>query len=780
MHSGRHLENLNPPQLEAVQHFEGPILVLAGAGTGKTRILTRRISHLILEHRVRASSILAVTFTNKACGEMRERLQLLLGDVPNSIWISTFHSMGLRILRRHADLLGYGRDFNVYDAADSKDVVKRILKDRNIDEKKFPINGFTSFIDKQKNIPLFPEDLTQESKKIGDSMHIEVYDLYQRALRAANAFDFGDLLSQTYKLFKEHPSILKIYQENLNFILVDEFQDTNVVQYDIIRMLTGQKRNLLVVGDDDQSIYAFRGATIQNILDFEKDFPETKTVKLEQNYRSTSAILESAHAVIVKNTARKDKKLWTSSATGDPVKLYCGFDETDEARYIAQEIRSRVDGGLTYGDIAVFYRTNAQSRAIEEAFLNFRIPYKVYGGLKFYDRKEIKDIIAYLRLIANKADNQAFLRVINNPTRGIGAQAVQQIVDLARSDSLCYFDAAKNVESKSIQKFVRLIEKLKESYRGKSLSDLIHDIIEDSEYGPRLRKMSDDPQAQSRIENLQELRAVAMTIDISAEEDPLQQFLDRIALTASSDDTAAEGSASPKEAVSLMTLHLAKGLEFDIVYFTGFEEGLVPHYKCMYNPEEVYEERRLCYVGMTRARHALFLTRVRKRGMFSTGGDTSRFREPSRFAFDLPKTMLLDVNEDFFVSGDAYVEPQSSYAYDEEDDLSSGWNSSRKTKALPSYNQKGSKGGAGKALWGLVKTADDLSPAYKVEHLPMLSVEQVQSGCSVMHSSFGKGTIQGSEGDPSNETGSFKVLVKFDDFKEVKKLVYRFAGLRVG
>ena len=455
--SPRHLENLNAPQKEAVVHGEGPVLVLAGAGTGKTRILTRRIANLLIAHRARASSILAVTFTNKAAGEMRHRLQLLVGDLAKSLWVSTFHSCGLKILRRYAEAIGFKNDFTVYDAADSKDLIKRILRDLKIDDKKYPIQGFSSYIEKQKNIPVFPEEL-KAAKNSYESQKIEVYDLYQRALRSANALDFGDLLSFTYKLLHENPKVLAGFQDHLDYVLVDEFQDTNDVQYKIVRLLAGKKKNLLVVGDDDQSIYAFRGATIQNILNFEKDFPNTKVIKLEQNYRSTSHVLESAHAVIVKNKGRKDKKLWTSLGEGEPVHLFAGIDETEEAHFIAKEIKKRIQAGLGYQDIACFYRTNAQSRALEEAFLTFKIPYRVFGGLKFYDRKEIKDLIAYLRLIANGNDNQALLRIINTPTRGIGAQTIVQMTDAAQKEGVSFYEAAKNLSSqnKSLRQFVSL------------------------------------------------------------------------------------------------------------------------------------------------------------------------------------------------------------------------------------------------------------------------------------------------------------------------------------
>jgi DNA helicase-2/ATP-dependent DNA helicase PcrA len=782
----RHLENLNQPQKDAVLHTTGPILVLAGAGTGKTRILTRRIANLITQGHARSSSILAVTFTNKAAGEMRQRLQLLVGNLAQALWVSTFHSCGLKILRRYAEVLGFKNDFTVYDAADSKDLIKRILRERNIDEKRYPVQSFSSYIEQQKNIPRFPEDLSKDAKHTSEAQKAEVYDLYQRALRTANAMDFGDLLSFTYQLLTKHPHILAHFQDHLDYILVDEFQDTNDVQYKIVKLLAGKKKNLLVVGDDDQSIYAFRGATIQNILNFEKDFPDTKVIKLEQNYRSTQNVLESAHAVIVKNKGRKDKKLWTSQDGGEAVHLFAGMDEADEAQFIAAEIKKRIAAGLSYQDIACFYRTNAQSRSLEEAFLTYKIPYRVYGGLKFYDRKEIKDLIAYLRLIANPNDNQALLRIINTPARGIGAQTIVQLSNDALQSSTSLYVAAQQgaASSKALRAFVSLIEECKESYRDGKLFDLLKHIVDKTQYAAKLKAMKDDPQAQSRLENIDELLGLAITFEVTPDSDPLQQFLDRVALSSSEENPIVDqqeksehGTQQPSQCVSLMTLHLAKGLEYDLVFFTGFEEGLLPHQRTVNNPDEIEEERRLAYVGMTRAKQSLYITRAKKRGMFSAGGmsdpTASRFREASRFSFDLPKSMIEDPLGSFFTSleYDTYAEVDDE-PFDPFRDPPSRITKA-KGRSLPTIGYDAP----------VIKTADSIfeEREKKTAHLPPVQDDDLAIGLRVVHPSFGVGTIESIDGlDAENGTNKkIKVAILFEQTQEVKKLVYQYAGLRL-
>lgn len=653
------LQNLNERQVEAVLHFEGPILVLAGAGSGKTRVLTRRVAHLVLHHQVPPERILAVTFTNKATEEMRGRLQKILGGHADRLWVATFHSAALKMLRRHAKALGFSSDFVVYDDDDSKAVMKEVLKKADIDEKKYPPQMFLKLIDRAKNALLRPVDLAARATDFIGKLNAEVYDSYQRALAAANAMDFGDLLVFAVVLLREHADVRSLYQRNLQFVLVDEFQDTNQVQYEFIKLITEQHRNLLVVGDDDQSIYGFRGANIHNILNFERDYKDTKVVTLDQNYRSTPPILEAAHAVISKNISRKQKKLWTEAKAGEAITTYVADDEGEEASFVAHEIATLASAGFSYDQCAIFYRTNAQSRALEEALMNAGISYRIFGGLRFYERKEVKDILAYLRLVFNEFDNQAFLRTINNPSRGIGSQTVKGIVDYANAKSSSLLQSAREIapQNRHINEYVKLIDRFRERARALHLGELIRLVVEETEYGPRLKAMK-DPTAQSRLENLLELQAIGRSLELSSEPplDTLRRFIDRVTLTsggdmASSTNAEGEGEEGPKPSVSLMTLHLAKGLEFPVVFLTGVEDGLLPHGRSIEEPSGIEEERRLCYVGITRAMKRLYLTRCVTRGMFATGegfGSSGFFREPSRFVFDIPEGCLVHRDRHFF------------------------------------------------------------------------------------------------------------------------------------
>ncbi|MCO6429613.1 MAG: UvrD-helicase domain-containing protein [Deltaproteobacteria bacterium] len=688
-----HLENLNPPQLEAVTHFKGPILVLAGAGSGKTRVLTRRVAHLVLEHNVAPYSILAVTFTNKATEEMRSRLSEMLGPRARQLWVATFHSAGLKVLRTHAHLLGYSNNFAVYDEQDSKGVLKAVLKELAIDEKTISPAEAARMMDQAKNSLILPQNLaehfersrTTKYKDPNESLYVEIYQNYQNALMASNAMDFGDLLVNAVLVLQRNKEVLESYRRILKFILVDEFQDTNHVQYTFIKLLSEPRRNLLVVGDDDQSIYAFRGATVKNILEFEKDFPDTRVIKLEQNYRSTGNIIEAANSVISKNTARKEKRLWTECESGPLIQAYCGHDEGEEADFVAGEIAEKLSQGRAPKEIAVFYRVNAQSRALEEALLSAGIPYRIYGGLKFYERKEIKDVIAYLRLILNDSDSQAFLRIVNVPTRGIGAQSVQSVVSLSRQKGCTLFEAAREIagSSKNIAKFVSIIEALRELAGQHTLSQLISEVLEKTGYKSSLES-GKDVAAQSRLENLMELQSIARSLEEEADSkaEVLRLFLDRVSLTSSQElpveenkDALAEKDAAP-DVVSLMTLHLAKGLEFPVVFLTGFEEGLLPHYRSI-EENGVEEERRLCYVGMTRAREELYITRAQIRGMFMSGDvyrGSGYFRSVSRFAFEIPPNCMELLNREFFSDefNDDYldieelVEEELVYAGEEE------------------------------------------------------------------------------------------------------------------
>lgn len=772
------LNDLNPPQIEAVLHNTGPILVLAGAGSGKTRVLTRRIAHLVSECGVSPRAILAVTFTNKATEEMRHRLGTLLGDKAEQLWIGTFHSMALRMLRRFASRIGYTSDFIVYDDDDSKGVIKSVLKERQIDEKRFPVSFFSREIDRAKNSFVtdaqYPEALAGSNRD--GEMIAQVYSAYQDRLKRSNAMDFGDLLVNALQVLRD-PQVRLHYERGLEYVLVDEFQDTNKVQYLLVRTLAAPQNNIFVVGDDDQSIYAFRGATIQNILNFERDYAGAKVVKLEQNYRSSGNVLEAAHGVISKNAGRKPKKLWTSAGRGAQIRCYGAADEEDEAKYVMRAIfTAHSDGRTKYSDIAVFYRTNAQSRAIEEELLRARIPYKIFGGLKFYERKEIKDILAYLRLIRNNADDQAFQRVVNVPARGIGAQTVSKLVESARAEGgMSLFTAARQQSAgreSALSGFVQLIEELKVKAEQLPLDELVGEIIDRTQYVIKLKE-SRDPTVESRVENIKELCAVAARSDegSSSRADVLAAFLDRVALTTSAEivdsrDVPVDGY------VSLMTLHLAKGLEFPVVFLTGLEEGLLPHFRSI-DEGNVEEERRLCYVGITRAMRDLHITRATMRGVFSASGG-SPYREPSRFFSDIPAECLERGGADFYASSGG----------GEDDDFNVDWDDGYNVNRRPRTATYAATGRATRAVG--VMTADALvsgrgvkQPARKAVPevaLPLAAPEQLHPGVSVRHKTFGDGEVVSVSGDPSGDLSELEVAVRFAAAGE-KKLIFKFARL---
>lgn len=814
------LEGLNPPQQRAVLHTDGPILVLAGAGSGKTRVLTHRVANLILNHNVWPSRILAVTFTNKAAGEMRHRLFSLLGERASQIWISTFHSAALRILRHNAHHLKYTQQFAIYDDQDTKGIIKQIVKDMAINEERYTPDSFSRAIDTFKNNFILPSEAGKHAKDIRSDLQAQVYDRYQRLLMQSDAMDFGDLLLNCVRILRDVPEVLSYYRHALHYLLVDEFQDTNMVQYMFIRLLAEPRRNLFVVGDDDQSIYGFRGANISNILEFERDFKGTEVVKLEQNYRSTATILNAAHAVIEKNRSRKPKKLWTSGVQGDPIRIYIGHDENAEATFIASELKKLHGAGLEYSKMALLYRTNAQTRALEEALVRDGIPYRIFGGLKFFDRKEIKDILAYLRLLSNPADNQAFQRIVNTPTRGIGTQALQNVIDTANRDAVSYMLAARSIaaEHKGIRGFVTLIDDLLKDMRERSLSELISSIITKSEYGPKLAAMK-DPTAFSRLENLQELEALGRSMQKTQEppEHTIKGFLDRIALTSGSDiatnESVAEnankgelGSAKDKgqeqpDTVSLMTLHLAKGLEFPVVFLCGMEDGLLPHQRAIESDSDIEEERRLCYVGVTRAMKILYLTRAFYRGMFGNGGPGgSGIRKVSRFANDIDPSSLQGVGDNpadgssFFDGYTQYssIEDEDSYNISDED-LAAGSSFSRwgrrgggrgdtarsqvrggelslnriRSLLSPADTMQGSGAKVSKSADGVVNEYRDREPA---------PLERLSVGVKVVHPSFGVGEVSGVSGSGN----AAMVTVKFEQFSEPKKLVFKFARLVMG
>lgn len=653
---------LNDRQLEAVTHTDGPLLILAGAGSGKTRVLTHRIAHLMAAGHVEPWNIIAITFTNKAAREMRERVDKIVGYGAENIWVSTFHSMCVRILRRFIDSLGYSRNFTIYDTDDSRVVMKELIKQFNYDTKVINDRKALNCISARKNELITPEQFEDEA---GDDFNMKryskLYTAYQNRLKNSNALDFDDLIMKTVELFRTDREALNYYRNRFKYILVDEYQDTNTAQFELIKLMAGgndpaSPHNLCVVGDDDQSIYKFRGANIYNILNFEKVFPEARVIKLEQNYRSTQSILNAANEVISNNTMRKDKKLWCSKGEGTPINYVRYNSDYDEAEGIASAIRSHINNGLNYNDHAVLYRTNAQSRVIEEAFINMNIPYKIVGGINFYSRKEIKDIIAYLKTIDNGMDDVAVKRIINVPKRGIGQTTINRITEYADMHNISFYDALLDAGfidgiGRSVNKlrpFINLIEHYRAllSVEGCGVIKLINTILDDTGYMDGLKAEGTD-EAQARIENIEELINKAASFEESVDspdgEDTsslLSDFLENIALVADIDSVNED-----TDVVLLMTLHSAKGLEFPYVFLCGMEENLFPSAMALYSndPSDIEEERRLCYVGITRAMDELTISSAARR---RKNGDI-QFNPPSRFINEIPRYLITES-----VSGD--------------------------------------------------------------------------------------------------------------------------------
>ena len=635
-------DTLNEQQREAVFHTEGPLLILAGAGSGKTRVLTHRIAYLIEEQQVNPWNILAITFTNKAAGEMRERVDKLVGYGSESIWVSTFHSMCVRILRRHIDLLGYDTNFTIYDSDDQKTLMREVCKLLQVDTKMFRERALLSEISKAKDELVTPQEYRMRAEGDYSRKKIaEVYEEYEKQLRSNNALDFDDLLFKTVQLFQTQKDVLEYYQERFRYIMVDEYQDTNTVQFELIHLLASKYRNLCVVGDDDQSIYKFRGANIKNILDFEHVFDDTKVIKLEQNYRSTGNILNAANAVIRNNHGRKEKTLWTENEDGNMIQFRQFDSAYEEAEYVVGDIRRHVNKELcSYKDNAVLYRTNAQSRMFEERFVRDSIPYKVIGGVNFYARREIKDLLAYLKTIDNGRDDLAVRRIVNVPKRGIGLTSINRVQEYATEQNVSFYEALSEISkipgggraAAKIESFVTLIRTLRTQEDYFSVQELLQEVIDRTGYVKELEAEGTE-EARARIENIDELINKAASYEEDAQEPSLEGFLSEVALVAdidSMDDDAGR--------VILMTLHSAKGLEFPQVYLTGMEDGLFPSYMSVdsEDPDALEEERRLCYVGITRAMQDLTLTHAKKR---MTHGET-HYNRPSRFLNELPEELL--------------------------------------------------------------------------------------------------------------------------------------------
>ena len=641
------LANLNKEQQAAVKTTEGPLLIMAGAGSGKTRVLTHRIAYLMAEKHVAPWNILAITFTNKAAREMKERVQALLGGAAEEVWISTFHSMCVRILRRDIDRIGINRNFSILDTTDQLSVIKNILKEKNIDPKKFEPRTILGAISSAKNELLTPEKFAKRASSYYEKIVSDVYEEYQQRLLRNHSLDFDDLIMTTIQLFERVPEVLEYYQYKFQYIHIDEYQDTNHAQYMLVKMLAARFQNICVVGDADQSIYRWRGADIQNILSFERDYPNAKVILLEQNYRSTKRILQAANEVIENNINRKPKRLWTENPEGKKIVYYEAMNEADEAQFVAGKIKEYVDGGKRrYSDFAILYRTNAQSRIIEEVFLKSNIPYQIVGGLKFYDRKEIKDILAYLRVIANPNDDISLLRIINVPKRGVGASSLDKIVRYASENELSIFEALAELEhiglsariAASLLEFRRQLEQWAQLQEYVSVTELVEEVLDKSGYREML-KAENTLEAQSRLENIDEFLSVTKHFENVSEDKSLIAFLTDLALI-SDIDQLNEANGNSEDSVVLMTLHSAKGLEFPVVFLIGMEEGIFPHNRSLDDEDEMEEERRLAYVGITRAEEELFLTSAQMRTLFGN----IHVNPVSRFIREIPEELMEMIN----------------------------------------------------------------------------------------------------------------------------------------
>lgn len=636
---------LNKEQYEAATTIDGQLLILAGAGSGKTRVLTYRIAHMLKDLAIYPSQILAITFTNKAAQEMRERVRALVGDEVDSMWISTFHSSCVRILRREIDKLGYKKDFTIYDSYDQKTLVRQCMKELNVNEKEITEGEIIGKIGSAKDSLIQPEQFKKEHGfNFRENKIADVYILYQKKLKSNNALDFDDLIFKTVELFKKNQDVLEFYQRKFKYIMIDEYQDTNKAQYEFARLLAAMYKNICVVGDDDQAIYTWRGADIRNILDFEKDYPNTKVIKLEQNYRSKSNILEAANSVIKNNIERKDKALRTESEAGEKIKIYRAYSDTDEAEFVANTIkRLKADEDRDYKDFAILYRTNAQSRTFEDTFIRRNIPYRIIGGLKFYDRKEIKDIMAYLKLISNPSDDISLHRIINVPKRSIGDATVSKIAEFAASIEDDMYNVLLDIENvpgltarniSSISKFTSIMEKFMENKETMTVSEIINLVLKDTGYLKELQN-SKEVEDETRIENLKELVSAAVEFENNSEDKSLSAFLEKTTLVADVDNFDENA-----DTVVLMTVHSAKGLEFSVVFMVGMENGIFPGRASFDDEKEMEESRRLCYVGITRAREKLFMTSAEIRRVF---GKTTAY-EQSDFLSEISRGVIENLN----------------------------------------------------------------------------------------------------------------------------------------
>ena len=775
---GNIYETLNDMQQMAVFHTEGPLLILAGAGSGKTRVLTHRIAYLMEEKHVSPYNIMAITFTNKAAAEMRNRVNKIVGFGAEQVWVSTFHSACVRILRRYIDRIGYSTDFTIYDTDDQKRLMKNVIKDLNLDSKIYKENGMLNKISDFKNKLMTTGDVSSMAKRDFRMLNVsKIYDNYQEALKNNNALDFDDLIMKTVQLFTKCPEVLESYQDRLRYIMVDEYQDTNAAQFAFVKLLAQKHQNLCVVGDDDQSIYKFRGADITNILQFEKYFPNARVIKLEQNYRSTKNILEAANAVIHNNEGRKDKTLWSDNEKGDKIDLYQAEDGYSEAEMVASTIKENVDNGRSdYSDYAILYRTNNQSRVLEEKLMMKNIPYKIIGGQNFYQRKEIKDIIAYLRVISNPTDDIAVERIINVPKRGIGATTVDKVKDYARAYGMDLYEALMDVENipglsraaVKIKKFTNLIEGYKKDEYYGEIEKLTKDILDDTGYVSELAAENTD-EANGRIENIDELVSKIVEYQENAEDPVLSEFLEEVALVSEIDNLSEDSSY-----VVLMTVHSAKGLEFPYVFLCGMEDGLFPGYMSIMSGdnEELEEERRLCYVAITRAMKKLTISYAKKR---MVRGEM-QYNIVSRFVKEVPPMIVNSKNITDRVAAGYEKKPSFNGFGGYEGSVNmggSGYMGSENYGGARSYaasqRKNAYKAMAAKPAYGNPSS----KPGFGKEFVVTKAEIDYTVGDRVKHMKFGEGTVLGIEDGPRD----YQVTVNFDTEGQ-KVMMASFAKLK--
>ena len=763
------IQGLNDKQKEAVLATEGPCLVIAGAGSGKTKVLTHKIAYDIANG-VKPWNILAITFTNKAANEMKERIEKLIGDNAKDVWMGTYHSICVRILRRYIDRIGYKSDFVIFDTSDQRTLVKECLKTLKVDDKLFSDRAVLSEISNGKNEMLDPK--AYSVKYAGDFRKekiAEIYELYQSKLRENNAIDFDDIINFTIKILTENQDVLEYYTEKFQYILVDEYQDTNKAQFTLVSLFASRYGNITAVGDNDQGIYSFRGADITNILNFERDFPGTKIIKLEQNYRCTGNILKAANAVIKHNENKYEKNLWTENDEGQVPCIYCGEDEYDEGRYIVEQINHlRTEEYYKYSDFTILYRMNAQSRAIEDILMREQIPYKVIGGLKFYERKEIKDIIAYLRLIHNTADNLSLRRIINEPKRGIGKTSLDKIQEISDKTGISMYEIIKNAQEYELNRvylssrdFINQIEELRNKKDELKISDLIKQTLKITGYTKALEQ-ENSIEAETRIENLEEFLTVAIEFEEQSADNTLAEFLENITLSSDIDNLEDQ-----EDSVTLMTLHSAKGLEFPVVFLVGMEEGIFPGYKSIGEPKELEEERRLFYVGITRAKQYLYLTCAKHRTIF---GSTS-YNQVSRFVKEIPEELL---------EGYAEVVERNTSNNDNIKDFGYRW-SYGKGQTVKTYklDEQETKAVASSIISSKPKdyfqfrTAESFLNTIKKKD-EEIDLSKYQVGQRVYHKKFGEGVITKLE----KEDDDIKVDLEFDKVGH-KRLMAKFAGLEI-